>query len=131
MFPAYIWLIAFLTIVSSHYSTTAAKLIGRNTTKVLATLFLLSFAKLQRTIIDALSFTFFNFLNGSIKKVWLYYGNIDYLEGRHIPLLLAGLLAFIFLLLPYTPVLNCYCPISSQEDWKQDAVLGQEVETIL
>ena len=104
VFPAYIWLIAFLMIVSSHYSTTAPKLIGRNAVKVLATLFLLSFAKLQRTIIAALSFTFLNFLDGSSKKVWVYDGNIDYLEGRHIPLFLAGLLAFIFLL-PYTLVL--------------------------
>ena len=106
VFPAYIWLIAFLMIVSSHYSTTAAKFIGRNAVKVLATLFLLSFAKLQRTIIAALSFTFLNFLDGSRKKVWVYDGNIDYLEGRHIPLFLAGLLAFIFLLLPYTLVLT-------------------------
>ena len=106
VFPAYIWLIAFLMIVSSHYSATAAKLIGRNATKILATLFLLSFAKLQRTIIAALSFTFLNFLDGSRKKVWVYDGNINYLEGRHIPLFLAGLLAFIFLLLPYTLVLT-------------------------
>ena len=106
VFPAYIWLIAFMMIVSSHYSTTAAKLIGRNAVKVLATLFLLSFAKLQRTIIATLSFTFLNFLDGSRKKVWVYDGNIDYLEGRHIPLFLSGLLAFIFLLLPYTLVLT-------------------------
>ena len=106
VFPAYIWLIAFLMIVSSHYSATAAKLIGRNAVKILATLFLLSFAKLQRTIIAALSFTFLNFLDGSRKKVWVYDGNIDYLEGRHVPLFLAGLLAFIFLLLPYTLVLT-------------------------
>ena len=106
MFPAYIWLTAFLMIVSSHYSTTAAKLIGRNAVKVLATLFLLSFAKLQQTIITTLSFTFLNFLDGSRKKVWVYDGNIDYLEGRHIPLFLAGLLAFTLLLLPYTLVLT-------------------------
>ena len=107
VFPAYIWLIAFLMIVSIHYSATAAKIIGRNAVKVLATLFLLSFAKLQRTIIVALSFTFLNFLDGSTvtKKVWVYDGNIDYLEGRHIPLFLAGLVAFIFLL-PYTLVLT-------------------------
>ena len=106
VFPAYLWLIAFLMIVSSHYSTTAAKLIGRNAVKVLATLFLLSFAKLQRTIIAALSFTFLNFLDGSRKKVWVYDGNIDFMEGRHTPLFLAGLLAFIFLLLPYILVLT-------------------------
>ena len=97
LFPAYIWLITFLMIASRHYSTTAAKRIGRNAVKVLATLFLLSFAKLQQTIVAALSFTFLNFLDGSRKKVWVYDDNIDYLEGGHIPLFLAGLLASIFL----------------------------------
>ena len=51
-----------LMIVSSHYSTTAAKVISKNAVKVLATLFLLSFAKLLRTIIAALSLQRFHLL---------------------------------------------------------------------
>ncbi len=37
--------------------------------------------------------------------MWAYDGNIGYLEGKHIPLFLAGLLAFLFLFLPYTLLL--------------------------
>ena len=104
LFPIYIWTIAGGMIVSSHYSTTAAKLFRRHAVKVLATLFLLSFAKLQRTIITALSFTFLTYPDGT-KTVWLYDSNIEYLHGKHIPLFSAALLALLFLLIPYTLVL--------------------------
>ena len=57
LFPVYIWIIVVLIIVSSHYSTTAAKLSGRNAVQVLATLFLLSYAKMLRVTITAFSFT--------------------------------------------------------------------------
>ena len=104
LFPIYIWTIVGVVIVSSHYSTTAAKLFRRHAVKVLATLFLLSFAKLQRTIITALSFTFLTYPDGT-KTVWLYDSNIKYLHGKHIPLFIAALLALLFLLIPYTLVL--------------------------
>ena len=104
LFPIYIWTIVGGMIVSSHYSTTAAKLFRRHAVKVLATLFLLSFAKLQRTIITALSFTFLTYSDGT-KTVWLYDSNVEYLHGKHIPLFIAALLALLFLLIPYTLVL--------------------------
>ena len=104
LFPIYIWTIVGVMIVSSHYSTTAAKLFRRHAVKVLATLFLLSFAKLQRTIVTALSFTFLTYPDGT-KTVWLYDSNIEYLHGKHIPLFIAALLALLFLLIPYTLVL--------------------------
>ena len=57
VFPSYIWLIAGLIILVSHYSTKATKIFGNNSVPVLATLFLLSYAKLLRTILIALEFT--------------------------------------------------------------------------
>ena len=45
VFPVYIWCIAGLIIIISHYSTRATKLFGNNSVAVLATLFLLSYAK--------------------------------------------------------------------------------------
>ena len=104
LFPIYIWTIVGGMIVSSHYSTTAAKVFRRHAVKVLATLFLLSFAKLLRTIITALSFTFLTYPDGT-KTVWLYDSNIEYLHGKHIPLFIAALLALLFLLISYTLVL--------------------------
>ena len=81
-----------LIIVSSHYSTTAAKLSGRNAVQVLATLFLLSYAKLLRITITAFSFTILEYPDGSVKRVWLYDGNVEYLKGKHIALFVAALL---------------------------------------
>ena len=105
LFPIYIWTIVGGMIVSSHYSTTSAKLFRRHAVKVLATLFLLSFAKIQRTIITALSFTFLTYPYGTTKTLWLYDSNIEYLHGKHVPLFLAALLVLLLLLIPYTLVL--------------------------
>ena len=102
LFPIYMWAIVGGMIVSSHYSTTIAKLFRRHAVKVLATLFLMSFAKLQRTIIVVLSFTFLTYPDGTKRAVWLYDSNIEYLHGKHIPLFLAALLALLLLLAPYT-----------------------------
>ena len=105
LFPLYIWIIVVLIIVSSHYSTTAAKLSGRNAVQVLATLFLLSYAKLLRITITAFSFTLLEYPDGSVKRIWLYDGNVDYLKGKHIALFVAALLLLVFISLPYTVAL--------------------------
>ena len=57
VFLIYIWVLVVAMIISSHYSTTAAKWVSRNAPKVPATLFLLSYAKLLRITITILSFT--------------------------------------------------------------------------
>ena len=105
IFPIYVWLIVIAMIVSGHYSTTAARVFSRNAAKVLATLFLLAFAKLQRTIITAVSYTSMVYPDGSRRFHWLHDGNIRYLHGKHIPLFMAGVLAFLLLSVPYTLVL--------------------------
>ena len=46
LFPLYIWIIVTAIIVASHYSTRVSRLFGNNAIQVLATLFLLSYAKL-------------------------------------------------------------------------------------
>ncbi len=106
VFPFYIWLLVCATTVVAYYSTKVARLIGpTNPVSVLATLFLLSYTKLIRTIIGIFSFTTLDYPNDRTVPVWAYDGNIGYLEGKHIPLFLAGLLAVLFLFLPYTLLL--------------------------
>ena len=56
-FPLYIWLLVVAIIVASYYSSTAMKVFGRNNIAILATLFVLSYGKLLKTIITALSVT--------------------------------------------------------------------------
>ena len=107
-FPLYIWTIVGLIIYLSRYRA-VNRLIGQNAVKVLATLFLLSYAKLQRAITTALMFTFIQYPDGSKRCVWLYDGNVDYFTGNRIPLFLAGLVSLLFMCLPYTLALLLIC----------------------
>ena len=105
LFPFYIWLLALLIVVASHYSDRIAKICGKNIVQVLATLFLLSYAKLQRTITTGLAFTILDLSNNQTRLVWLYDSNIIYLQGKHIYLFVACIFALLFLFLPYTLVI--------------------------
>ena len=104
-FPLYVWALVGKIIVGSYYSGRAASIFGRNPIAVLATLFLLSYAKLLRTVIAALSYTSLEYPNNSQVAVWLYDGNVRYLSGKHIPLFTAAMVCLIFLFLPYTMLL--------------------------
>ena len=104
-FPLYVWVIVGTIVILSHYYGAVARMFGRNPIAVLATLFLLSYAKLLRTIIAVLSFTYLEYPDGAEVAVWLYDGNIRYLKGKHIPLFLTALLVLLLLFLPYTLLL--------------------------
>ena len=103
-FPLYVWALMGLIIIGSHFSGRIAKMFGSNPVAVLATLFLLSYAKLLRTAFAALSYTILEYPNQE-QIVWLYDGNIEYLSGKHTPLLIAAIFCLIFLFLPYTMLL--------------------------
>ena len=104
-FPLYVWALVGMIIIGSHYSGKVARMFGSNPIAVLATLFLLSYAKLLRTVIAALSYTYLEYPNNSHIAVWLYDGNIRYLSGKHIPLFIAAMFCLIFLFFPYTMLL--------------------------
>jgi len=106
IFPLYIWSLVALVIIASYYSSRIGRLFGSNPVAVLATLFLLSYAKLLRTIIASLFFTFVNYPNDVQVAVWLYDGNVQYLHGKHIVLFLVALLTLLILFLPYTFLLT-------------------------
>ena len=105
LFPLYVWALVGMIIVGSYYSGRMARVFGRNPIAVLATLFLLSYAKLLRTVIAVLSYTSLEYPNNSQIAVWLYDGNVRYLSGKHIPLFIAAMVCLIFLFLPYTMLL--------------------------
>ena len=89
-------------ILVSKYSAWITRLLGTNPTAVLATLFLLSYAKLLRTIITVFYVTWLEYPDGALEAVWLIDGNIRYLHGQHIPLFIFALLVLFVLFLPYT-----------------------------
>ena len=104
VFPVYIWVLVGLTILVSNFSHRFAKLLGNNPVSVLATLILLSYTKILRTLITALYITYLEYPAYN-RMVWLYDANIDYLSGKHIPLFIVAVLVFLFLFLPYTLLL--------------------------
>ena len=105
VFPVYIWIITAIIIIASHHSSMATKIFGNNSVPVLATLFLLSYAKLLRTIITVLTFTFLDYPDGSRIVVWSYDANISYFSTSHTTLFLVAVGFLSFLLLPYTGIL--------------------------
>ena len=90
-FPTYILIIALFIIIISKYSTRGSRLFGNNSVPVLATLIMLSYAKLLRAVISPLSVSSVEFLNGTTISVWEFDGNLQYLTGKHIPLFVFAL----------------------------------------
>ena len=105
VFPIYIWAIALSMILLARYSMRMARLLGNNSVPVLATLFTLSYAKLFRTIITALTFTNVEDEQGGKSLAWSYDGTIDYLNLKHSLLFTVAVLVLLCLWLPYTCVL--------------------------
>ena len=101
IFPVYIWLVVIIVIFLSRRYTLPQRLIGINAIKVLATLFLLSFAKLGRTIIMSLSYIIISSSSGQSYEVWLPDGNLPFLKGKQILVFTLGL-SFLILLFLYT-----------------------------
>ena len=94
------------------------RLLGKNSVHVLATLFLLSYAKLLRTIITALMPATLHVFddNGEpvanqTQLVWAFDGNLLYGRVPHIFLLMFALVILIFLWLPYTFILLFIQPL--------------------
>ena len=108
VFPVYVWALVGLIILISGLSQKMTQLLGSNPIAVLATLFLLSYAKVLRTIIAALSVTYLQYPGNVNIPVWSLDGNIRYLTGKHIPLFVIAVLALLIVFLPYTLFLFLY-----------------------
>ena len=105
VFPVYMWLIVAIIVVLSRQSVTISKLTRDNTVPVLATLFLLSYAKLLRTINTSFSFTYLRYPDGRHSPVWMHDGNVPFAKGKHIALLTAALVTMLGFIIPYTLLL--------------------------
>ena len=101
VFPVYVWTLVFVFITVGRFSPRVAKMLGSNPVTVLATLFLLSYNKVLRAIIVPLCFAELSLADSS-KAVWIADGNVEYFQGRHIPLFLFSVAVFLFKFLPYT-----------------------------
>jgi hypothetical protein len=104
-FPVFVWIIITTIIVASKYSLTVSKLIGHNPVSVLATLLLLSYAKILKIIIDVYSFANIDLPEGKEVMKWLKDANVEYLKAKHLFLAVFTSLILVFLFLPYTLLL--------------------------
>ena len=102
VFPLYIWLLILIIILTSRYSRRITKLITSNIVSVLATLLLLSYAKLLKTSIEVFSLVQLSLLNGNVTKRWKPDANIPYLGQLHAPLFLMSLAMVLVYMIPFT-----------------------------
>ena len=104
IFPAYIWFILILIIILSQYFSKVVRLVGRQSIPVLATMILLSYTKLIRTVFQVLHHTNIQCDgNNSVTLLrWYIDANVQYLTGCHLPLFLFSLAVLILLIVPYT-----------------------------
>ena len=82
IFPVYIWLLVGAIIIGSYYSGRLSRIFGNNTVPVLATLILMSYSKLLRTITNALMISNIKCKDNN-RRVWSVDANIDYLNHKH------------------------------------------------
>ena len=117
-FPVYIISLVIIVIIVSEYSPRFAGLLGkRDPVATLATLILLSYAKLLSVTITALSFAVLNYPDGSQETVWLPDGNVPYFQGKHVALVLVALL-IILVGVPYTILLFLWQWLVRAPEWK-------------
>ena len=107
VFPLYIWTLSGLIVYLCHRYIFVTKLVGTNSVKVLATLILLSYTKMIRTIVGTMSFVILKIHSESEvhlihRFLWMHDPNIPFLlrNSKHIPLFICGLL-FSLLCLPF------------------------------
>jgi len=102
VFPVYLWLLMFIIIyVGKFYFRSHKKLSSRSAVPILATLLLLDYSKVLRTIINVLAFGHVQSSSGGSITVWLADPNIEYLTGFHIFLFIVGVLFLLLFVLPF------------------------------
>ena len=107
-FPMYVISLVIMIIILSRYSIRFSMLIAKkNPVATLATLVLLSYMTLLRTIITVLSQAKLNYSDDAHKMVWLPDANMSYLTGKHIPLFIAAIL-ILAIGVVYTLLLFCW-----------------------
>ena len=97
VFPTYIILLVVLIIVISSYSSKFSNLIGKkDPVATLATLILLSYAKLLETCFKSLSVGILKYPDEHPSQMlWLPDATVQFLSGKHIPLSIVAVLVLL------------------------------------
>ena len=107
-FPVYLIIIATLLIVGSRYSTKVQRLTARRTLAVLATLFLLSYTKILRTVSKVLFFysRITDLPSNKTTIVWSIDANIPLFGAKFTALFTACLILLLIIIIPFNVVLT-------------------------
>ena len=117
-FPAYVIFLVISVIALSSYSTKFSNLIGKkDPVATLATLILLSFAKVLEICFKSLSVGILKYPNGLNEKLWLPDATVKYLSGKHIPLFIVAVLILLVGLV-YTALLFSWQWLLHLPRWK-------------
>ena len=128
VFPIYIIILVIMIICISSCSSKFSLLIGKkDPVATLATLILLSYAKLLETVIASFSFVIINYPNNSVEMRWLSDPSIYYGKWKHAFLIFIAILILLFGL-PYTILLFSWqwllrCPRSKFFSWTKNQKL--------
>lgn len=95
VFPVYIWLLVGAIIIGSHYSGRVSRVFGNNNVPVLATLILMSYSKILRSITRSLMFSSIKCSDKYTHHVWSIDANIEYFSLKHSILFLMSMLFLI------------------------------------
>ena len=104
-FPFYVWAIIIVIILICRVSSKVSKLVGSNAVPVLATLLLLSYTKLLRTIVTVLhkrDITLHCHNSSHQLTVWYEDPTLQYAKGKHLYLFSFALIMLVLFCLPYT-----------------------------
>ena len=133
-FPAYVILLVILVIIISSYSSRFSNLLGKkNPVATLATLVLLSYARLLEICFKSLSTGILKYSDGSSKVVWLPDATVKFLSGKHIPLFITALLILLVGMV-YTTLLFSwqwllYLPTWRIFNWSRNPRIQTFIET--
>ena len=103
-FPLYVCLLALLLVALPRWFPRHLRLtrfLSSNSTSVLATVFILTYTKILRNIVNSLRATRVE-VNQQSQLVWALDGNYEYLGNPHVFLFAAAILLIVILWLPYT-----------------------------
>ena len=105
LFPLYLIMLVGIIIVVSKYSSRYSTLIGKkNPVAALATLILLCYTYISRSITDIFMGAIVEYPSGLRQIVWCPDATVKFLQGKHIPLFLTAIV-IVIVCLAYTLVL--------------------------
>lgn len=121
-FPAYIFMLVGTIIVAGRWSARISRLCRHNVVPVLATLILMSYAKLLKTSINI--FARAVILRAEQKNtisymnVWRYNGNLGYFKDGHLLLFIVATLLVVVFIIPYTLIMLLSSCIQAKSQWR-------------